>query len=148
MFHKHNIFHLLYLSLVQSQNLLHRNMACISYLGLSIYIHTINLAADITKVELEEHMETRIGWSQRCTCRSWSCELGDVLKGRVQVTLAMNLEGEIEWAQRCTMEAIIEWVCRPTWRQRLSALRDELGGHNQASMEMHLEAMIVWTWRL
>ena len=45
-FHNHKPFNLSYTSLLQSQDLLHHDMACIIYLNLSIYIHTANLAAD------------------------------------------------------------------------------------------------------
>jgi len=45
-FHNHKAFHLSYLSLLQSPDSLHHNMICTIYHSLSLYIHTVNLAAD------------------------------------------------------------------------------------------------------
>jgi len=47
-FHKHKSFRVSDSSLLELQDSLHHNMACIMYLGLSIYKHTANLAADST----------------------------------------------------------------------------------------------------
>jgi hypothetical protein len=47
-FHNHKAFRVSDSSLLQSQDSLHHNMACIIYLSHSIYIHTANLAADGT----------------------------------------------------------------------------------------------------
>ena len=58
--HNHKPIRVSYLSLLQSQeDSLHHNMACIIYLSLSIYIHTVNLAADGTRAQ-SEHLETPI----------------------------------------------------------------------------------------
>ena len=47
-FHNHKAFCVSDSSLLQSQDSLHHNMACILYLSHSIYIHTANLTADGT----------------------------------------------------------------------------------------------------
>ena len=47
-FHNLNAFRVSDSSLLESQDSLHQNMACIIYLSLSIYMHTANLAADRT----------------------------------------------------------------------------------------------------
>jgi hypothetical protein len=47
-FHNHKAFRVADSALLESQDLLHHNMACIIYLNLSIYIQTANLAADGT----------------------------------------------------------------------------------------------------
>ena len=49
-FSNHKAFLVSDSSLLQSQDLLHHNMACIIYLSLSIYIHMANLAANATGV--------------------------------------------------------------------------------------------------
>jgi len=47
-FHNHKAFRVSDSSLLESQDSLHHNMACIIYLSFSIYIHMANLAADGT----------------------------------------------------------------------------------------------------
>jgi len=47
-FHNHEAFRVSDSPLLQSQDSLHHNMACIIYLSLSLYIHTANPAADGT----------------------------------------------------------------------------------------------------
>jgi len=58
--HNPKALHLSYLSLLQSQDSLHHKMACIIYLGLSVYIHIVYLATDSTQVKSEEYLETPI----------------------------------------------------------------------------------------
>jgi hypothetical protein len=48
-FHNYKAFRVSDSSVLESQDLLHYNMACIIYLSLCIYIHTANLAADSTQ---------------------------------------------------------------------------------------------------
>ena len=57
-FHKHKAFRLSYLSLLQSQDSLPHNMACSNQVFL--YIHTVNLATDGSRAQLEEHLQTPI----------------------------------------------------------------------------------------
>jgi hypothetical protein len=83
-------------------------MACIIYLSLSIYIHMANLAADSTGAQSQEHLQTLIERTWRCTWRPRSSEFGDSLGGRDRVELrdalggcdrvglVMHLEAEIE----------------------------------------------------
>jgi len=59
-FHNHKAFRVSDMALLKSQDSLHRNLACIIYRSLSIYIHTANLVADGTGAELQEHLETLI----------------------------------------------------------------------------------------
>jgi hypothetical protein len=56
-FHNDNAFHQSYSSFLQSQAWLHHNMACTMYLSLAMHIHMVNLAANSTRVEPEEHLE-------------------------------------------------------------------------------------------
>ena len=57
---------------------------------------------------LDMPWETEIEWTQRCTWRTWLCELG----GRNRARLELHLEAEIEW----------DWTS--TWRRPMDgALR-------------------------
>ena len=95
---------------------------------------TIYLEAVIEAV-LEMHFEAEIEWTERCTWRPWSIEVGDALGGRDRSSM------EMRW------EAVIERVWTCTWRPRSSELRDALWGCDRASLEMHLQGMIEWDWR-
>jgi len=59
-FHNHKASRLSYSSLLQSQASHHHNMPSIMHLNLFIYIRTVNLTADGTWAQLEEHMEPPI----------------------------------------------------------------------------------------
>jgi len=72
------------------------------------------------------HWEARIEWTQRCTERPWSSELG----GRNRASLEIHLEAAIERVWRCTWKL---WSC-------------EIGGHNRASLDIQFEAVIEWDW--
>jgi len=65
--HNHMPFHISYISLFQSQDLLHHNMACTIYLGLSICLQLVNLAAHRTWMQSEDHEETLSEWTLTCT---------------------------------------------------------------------------------
>ena len=112
----HFVYHI---CLLQSQDLLHHNMACIIYLSLSMCVHTANLCC-----------RRVIEYNRRSTWRCPLRELRGVLGGYDHVTL------EMYW------EAVIEWVWRCTWRPRSSELRDALGGCDRTSLEMHKEPEI------
>jgi len=78
----HFVYHI---RLLQSQDLLHHNMACIIYLSLSIYVHTANLGC---RPVLE--------CNRRSTWRFPFREPRDALGGSDRVNLEMYLEAVIE----------------------------------------------------
>ena len=80
---------------------------------------------------LEMHLETEIGWTQRCTWRPGSSECGDTFGDRDRVNSEMHLEAMIERVWRCTWRP---WSCG-------------LAGRNRASLEIQLEAVIERVWR-
>jgi len=63
---------------------------------------------------LEMQLETEIEWTQRCTGRPWSIEIGDAPGGHDRANVEMHFE------------AVIEWVWRCNWRRRFRELRDAL----------------------
>jgi len=85
--------------------------------------------------------------------RPWSSELGDALGGQDQVTQrctwrtwSCELEGGDQASMEMHLEAKIKLVWRYTWRPR-SSNSDALADRNRASLEMNSEAMIKRVWR-
>jgi len=71
------------------------------------------------------HLEARIEWTQRCTWRPRSCELG----GRNRASLEIHLV------------AVIERVWRCTWRLWSTEFGDALGGRDEVRLDEYLEAV-------
>jgi len=145
-------------------------MMCIFYLGLSIHLHKITLAADRTWVQSEKHLKIPFKWNVRCSWRLWSRDFGEVngcrlgsgeLKGwlgdRDWVIPEIYLDAEIKWLWRCTcipwsgkpegcdyatMKILLEAIIRQTWRLWSCEIGDAIAAYNRASLEMFLEAMI------
>jgi len=146
--HNQMPFHASYSSLVQSQDLLHYNMACTIYPNLSIYIHTVELAVNGTHLQFEEHLESPIEWSLRCTGKLWLGEYGDALGWRAWWReLTDELGGHDRLNSEMHLEAVIEWEWICTWRPWSCEVGDGLGGPDRISSVMNLEAMIERVWR-
>ena len=143
-----------YCSLSQSHDSLHSNMAFINYLILSIYIDTVNLAADGKQVQSGEHPVMLLRSTLRCTWMLWSSEFGCELWAKDQVNSEMLFEVAVIETLGCTCR---KWPSEFAdtlgdsdqvsleihWRPPLS----NLGGYNDMTMEIHLEAVIMWIWR-
>jgi len=87
------------------------------------------------RVRLEMDLEAKVQWTQICTWRPQSNEIGDAI-------------GERHWVNSEThSEAVIERVWRCTRRPRSRELRDALGGHDRLSLKMQLETEMGWSQR-
>jgi len=84
-FHNNIAFRLSYSALLQSKDFLYHKMVFIIYLSQSIYIQTVNQAADRTQEQSEDHLLMPIESTLGCTWRLWSCELSDALDDHVGV---------------------------------------------------------------
>jgi len=134
-FHNDKLLHQSYWWLFQLHELQHHNMECIIYLSLSIYVYMVNLDADGTQAQPEEHLVTHTAWTKRFKWSLWSCKLRDGLRSHARWTIETELHSEIER------------YSSSIWRWWLTEINHALGSCDQGSLVMHVEFMIIHNWR-